>query len=124
MHNKIGIGRYRVTFVMSLALLSAAAWIATPKYLSAGVNTRTAFAAQNAKQSAKAATAFANSAAFRDGVFQAKLAKARGELPRVSQGRWAFGADKAAFALGYQHQYRTATRMVPTGPLSAQLRVN
>jgi hypothetical protein len=44
-------------------------------------------------------------AAFRDGLFQGKLAASRGEEEHLSVGRWNAPEDRAAFAAGYRHGY-------------------
>jgi hypothetical protein len=48
----------------------------------------------------------ATNAAFRDGLYQGKLAAQRGDAPHVAIGRWASEADRATFSDGYQLGYR------------------
>jgi hypothetical protein len=45
-------------------------------------------------------------AAFRDGMFQAKLDVESGRKPHVASGRWNTNADRALFIAGYQQGYR------------------
>jgi hypothetical protein len=45
-------------------------------------------------------------AAFRDGVYQAKLDVQEGRRPRLSVGRWNTEAARALFIAGYQKGYR------------------
>jgi hypothetical protein len=45
-------------------------------------------------------------AAFRDGLFQAKLDVQRGKAPHLSSGRWSTFSDRALFIAGYQQGYR------------------
>jgi hypothetical protein len=45
-------------------------------------------------------------AAFRDGVYQAKLDVQGGRAPHLSTGRWSTNADRAVFIAGYEHGYR------------------
>ena len=45
-------------------------------------------------------------AAFRDGVYQAKIDVAAGRTPRFRVGRWNSEADRASFVAGYQQSYR------------------
>ena len=47
-------------------------------------------------------------AAFRDGMFQAKLDVESGRKPHVDCGRWNSNADRALFIAGYQQGYREA----------------
>jgi hypothetical protein len=47
-------------------------------------------------------------AAFRDGMFQAKLDVQSGRKPHVASGRWNTNADRALFIAGYQQGYREA----------------
>ena len=47
-------------------------------------------------------------AAFRDGMFQAKLDVESGRKPHVACGRWNSNADRALFIAGYQQGYREA----------------
>ena len=48
------------------------------------------------------------SAAFRDGMFQARLAAQGGEKPHLSAGRWSSDADRRDFVAGYQQGYLQA----------------
>ena len=50
----------------------------------------------------------ATDAAFRDGMFQAKLDVQSGRKPHVASGRWNTNADRALFIAGYQQGYREA----------------
>jgi len=45
-------------------------------------------------------------AAFRDGLFQAKLDVQRGKAPHLLSGRWSTFSDRALFIAGYQQGYR------------------
>ena len=45
-------------------------------------------------------------AAFRDGLYQAKLDVQDGRLPRLRTGRWGNNADRAVFIAGYEQGYR------------------
>ena len=47
------------------------------------------------------AIAYVTSAPYRDGLFQGKLARERGELGRVSAGRWSSRLDRSAYTDGY-----------------------
>ena len=44
----------------------------------------------------------ASNAAFRDGLYQAKLALQRGSGAHIATGRWRSDQDRASFAAGYQ----------------------
>jgi hypothetical protein len=48
----------------------------------------------------------ASNAAYRDGLYQAKLAVQRGDAAHVSTGRWGSDADRTSFAAGYQQGYQ------------------
>ena len=45
-------------------------------------------------------------AAFRDGLYQAKLDVQDGRAPRLRTGRWSAHADRALFIAGYEQGYR------------------
>jgi hypothetical protein len=47
----------------------------------------------------------ATNAAYRDGLFQGKLAAARGAKPIPSVGRWNGEKDRSSFAAGYKEGY-------------------
>jgi hypothetical protein len=47
----------------------------------------------------------ANGAAFRDGLFQGKLAVQHGAAKNPATGRWNSEADRASFAAGYQQGF-------------------
>jgi hypothetical protein len=47
----------------------------------------------------------ASNAAFRDGLYQAKLALDRGSEAHIASGRWATEGDRAWFAAGYRQGY-------------------
>jgi len=47
------------------------------------------------------AIAYVTSAPYRDGLFQGKLARERGELGHVSAGRWSSRLDRSAYTDGY-----------------------
>jgi hypothetical protein len=47
-------------------------------------------------------------AAFRDGVYQARLAAENGVKPHLSTGRWSKAADRRAYVAGYQQEYLEA----------------
>jgi hypothetical protein len=61
------------------------------------------------------AIAYVTSAPYRDGLFQGKLARERGELGRVSAGRWSSQLDRSAYTDGYLEgfggQQAAGTRM-------------
>ncbi len=48
------------------------------------------------------------SAAFRDGMYQARRAVERGEKPHLTAGRWSRELDRRAFVAGYQQAYSEA----------------
>jgi hypothetical protein len=52
-----------------------------------------------------AIVAGANNAAFRDGLYQAKLSVERGRGVHIATGRWASDEDRVSFAAGYQQGY-------------------
>ena len=87
MENNTAIGKFGVAFFALVALAFATAWIAGPGLASARAGNDAASAEQSQLQDIELNAAFANSAPFRDGVFQGKLAKQRGEQARVSQSR-------------------------------------
>ena len=105
MEKNTAIGKFGVAFFALVALAFATAWIAGPGLASARAGNDGASPEQSQLQDLELNAAFANSAPFRDGVFQGKLAKQRGEQARVSQSRWAFGEDQSAYELGYQHAF-------------------
>jgi len=45
-------------------------------------------------------------AAFRDGLYQAKLDVQDGRAPRLRTGRWGHNADRVVFIAGYEQGYR------------------
>ena len=47
------------------------------------------------------AVAYVTSAPYRDGLFQGKLARERGEVLHVSVGRWSSQFDRSAYMHGY-----------------------
>jgi hypothetical protein len=51
------------------------------------------------------AVAYINSAPYRDGLYQGKLTRERGEAARISAGRWTAEANQAAFSDGYQQGF-------------------
>src|SRR5258705_9489919 len=51
----------------------------------------------------------ASNAAFRDGLYQAKLALQRGSGAHVAIGRWRSDEDRASFAAGYQQGFAQAS---------------
>jgi len=55
------------------------------------------------RQSANAATA--SDGAFRDGLYQGRLAAERGRPQRPLVGRWSKERDRASFAAGFQRGY-------------------
>lgn len=105
------IGKYGMGFFALVALAFAGAWIAGPGMTSAQAEKSGALATEGQLQDGNFTAAFANSAPFRDGLFQGKLAKQRGERPRVSQSRWAFDDDQAGYTAGYQQAF--ASNAVP-----------
>lgn len=105
MEKNAAIGKYGVGFFALVALAFASAWIAGPGMTSARAEKSDALAAQSLVPESKINTAFANGAPFRDGLFQGRLAKERGERPRVSQSRWAFDDEQAEYMAGYQKAF-------------------
>jgi hypothetical protein len=105
MEKNTAIGKFGVAFFAGVALALATAWIAGPELWSARAENDGASAAQSRLHDVPLNAAFANSAPFRDGLFQGTLAKQRGEQARVSQSRWAFGEDQSAYERGYQHAF-------------------
>jgi hypothetical protein len=109
MEKNTAIGKLGVAFFALVAVAFATAWIAGPGLSLAQAGNDGASAAQSQLQDIELNAAFANSAPFRDGIFQGELAKQRGEQARVSQSRWAFGEDQSAYELGYQHAFAKHT---------------
>jgi hypothetical protein len=54
-----------------------------------------------------------SSAAFRDGLYQARLQAEQGKKPHVASGRWAARADRIAFVAGYQEGCRIFAKAHP-----------
>jgi hypothetical protein len=52
-------------------------------------------------------------AAFRDGLFQARLDVQNGRKARVVSGRWSTDRDRASFIAGYQQTYRELADAAP-----------
>jgi hypothetical protein len=50
----------------------------------------------------------ASNAAYRDGLFQGRLARERGGKPHVSLGRWSTAGDRSAFSAGYDQAFGAA----------------
>jgi hypothetical protein len=48
----------------------------------------------------------ATDAAYRDGLFQGKLAADRGHKPIPSVGRWSSGEDRSSFVAGFTQGYQ------------------
>ena len=48
----------------------------------------------------------ATDAAYRDGLFQGKLAAERGRKPIPNVGRWSSGEDRSSFVAGYTQGYQ------------------
>jgi hypothetical protein len=111
MEKNAAIGKYGVGFFALVALAFAGAWVAGPGLTSAQADKNGASLSPSQVQDQKLIAAFANSAPFRDGLFQGKLAKQRGGRPRVSQSRWAFDEDQVSYAAGYQQAF--ARNVVP-----------
>ena len=66
----------------------------------------TLFAVALMNQGRPAAEQSANaSAAFRDGMFQARLAAQRGDRPQLTAGRWSNNRDRRDYVEGYQQGY-------------------
>ena len=105
MEKNTAIGKFGVAFFALVALAFATAWIAGPGLSSTRAGKDDASAAQSQLQDNRLNAAFANSAPFRDGLFQGQLAKQGGKQARVSQSRWALGEDRSAYELGYQHAF-------------------
>jgi hypothetical protein len=53
----------------------------------------------------------ASNAAFRDGLYQAKLAVERGSGVHIATGRWASDEDRVSFAAGYERGYEQALNL-------------
>jgi len=51
------------------------------------------------------AVACVTGAPYRDGLFQGKLARERGEAGHISAGRWSSQVDRAAYSHGYQEAF-------------------
>ncbi len=47
----------------------------------------------------------ATSAAYRDGLFEGRLARERGSKAHIAVGRWSSDDDRAAFSEAYEHAY-------------------
>jgi hypothetical protein len=103
------IGKFGIAFFALVALAFATRWIAGPGLSSARAENRGASAKQNELHDIQLNAACANSAPFRDGLFQGKLARQRGEQARVSESRWAFGEDQSAYESGYRHAFAKRT---------------
>jgi hypothetical protein len=121
MQKNTAIGKFGVAFFALVALAFATAWLAGPGLSSARAENDGASAAQSQLQDVQLNAAFANSAPFRDGLFQGKLAKQHGKQARVSQSRWAYGADQSAYELGYRHAFAKHDG-TPAATLDAELR--
>jgi hypothetical protein len=52
-------------------------------------------------------------AAFRDGMYQAKIDVQDGKSPRLLSGRWSTHADRALFIAGYEQGYREYSEAQP-----------
>jgi hypothetical protein len=109
MEKNTAIGKFAIAFLALVALAFATAWIAGPGLSSARAGNHGASAQQNELQDIQLNAAFANSAPFRDGLFQGKLARQRGEQARVSESRWAFGEDQSHYESGYRHAFAKHT---------------
>jgi hypothetical protein len=120
MGKNAAIGKFGVAFFALVALAFATASIAGPGRSSARNENDGASAAQSRPQDVQLNAVFANSAPFRDGLFQGTLAKQRGEQARLSQSRWAFGEDQSAYELGYQHAFAKHSGTQPS-TLDAEL---
>ena len=51
------------------------------------------------------AVAYVTGAPYRDGLFQGKLARERGEAGHISVGRWSSQLDRTAYSHGYQEGF-------------------
>lgn len=109
MERNTAIGTLGVAFFALVALAFATAWMAGPGLSPARAGNGGGSAAQSQLPDIDLNPAFANSAPFRDGVFQGKLAQQRGGQARVSQSRWALGEAQSAYGLGYQHAFAKHT---------------
>jgi hypothetical protein len=54
-----------------------------------------------------------NDAAFRDGMYQAKIDVQDGKSPHLRSGRWSSHADRALFIAGYEQAYREYSEAQP-----------
>ena len=65
--------------------------------------------AQSGKTISEAdAVAYVTGAPYRDGLFQGKLARERGEAAHISAGRWSSQLDRTAYSDGYQEGFGSA----------------
>jgi hypothetical protein len=71
----------------------------------------------------KVTTDGASNAAFRDGLYQAKLARQRGSGAHIATGRWRSDQDRASFAAGYQQGFAQASGSSKPHAGQAALRV-
>jgi hypothetical protein len=63
-------------------------------------------------------------AAFRDGLFQARLDVQNGRKARIASGRWSTDQDRASFVAGYEQTYRElsdARSAKPAAPTATEL---
>ena len=87
------------TFVIALAIGTG---------LGASLESRSLGAGSGGGSSNAAILHRASNAAFRDGLYQAKLAVERGSGVHVATGRWASDEDRISFAAGYEQGYAQA----------------
>lgn len=64
-----------------------------------------AVARRNPSHSARPRPSQATNAAFRDGLYLARVDAESGRAPHLSSGRWATETDRASFIAGYQDGY-------------------
>jgi len=89
-------------FVVALAIGTA---------LGASFQSRSLTAVPMSRGSSAAIVDGASNAAFRDGLYQAKLAVERGSGVHIAAGRWASDDDRVSFAAGYQQGYMQALNL-------------
>lgn len=90
----------------SISVLAFAGACAIVTVITVGAMNHTSM---NANDSAHA------NAAFRDGLYQARLATQRGEKPQLTAGRWSRDLDRRAYVAGYQQAYSEDGITVPSG---------
>jgi len=75
---------------------------------SSSTQTRVSFAQGAPNSRTDQNVARATSAAYRDGLFEGRLARERGSKAHIAVGRWSSDDDRAAFSEAYEHAYSEA----------------